>query len=252
MTKVISICNHKGGVGKTTSALNIGAALHKMKKKVLLIDLDPQANLSQSVGLENQKYNIYGVMKGDHEFKPIAIKTGFDIVPSVLDLSGAELELSAVPGREKVLSKQLETIHQNYDFVLIDCPPSLGLLTINALSSSHEVIIPLQVQYLATQGLSRLLYIIGLVRERLNSKLEMGGIILTQYNKRKVLNRVVENTMKTQFQEKVFKTLIRENIDLAEASMTREDIFDYNRNCNGAKDYYALSMEIAKKYKKIH
>ena len=152
MTKVISISNHKGGVGKTTSTLNIGAGLNRLKKKVLLIDLDAQANLSQSLGITEPVKTIYGALKGKYDLDPMPIAKGLDLVPSEIDLSGAEIELAAEAGREYILKELIEPISKNYDYILIDCPPSLGLLTINALTASTEVYIPLQAQYLALQG----------------------------------------------------------------------------------------------------
>lgn len=149
MSKVISISNHKGGVGKTTSAINIGAGLNLLKKKVLLIDLDPQANLTQSLGLTNQERNIYGALKGEYKLEPITILKGLDIIPSTLDLSGAEIELSSEPGREYILKELIEPLRSSYDFIIIDSPPSLGLLTINSFTASDEILIPLQAQYLA-------------------------------------------------------------------------------------------------------
>ena len=156
MGKVLSISNHKGGVGKTTSAINIGAALNNLGKKVLLIDLDPQANLTQSLGLTNQQRTIYGALKGEYKLEPISILKGFDIVPSTLDLSGAEIELSSEAGREFILKELIDEVRTKYDFVIIDSPPSLGLLTINAFTAADEIIIPLQAQFLAMQGLAKL------------------------------------------------------------------------------------------------
>ncbi len=251
MTKILSICNHKGGVGKTTTVLNIGAGLHKMKKKVLLIDMDPQANLSQAVGMENQEFNIYGALKGEYKLTPIPISNGLDIVPAVVELTDTDIELNALTGKEKLLRKCLSTLSTKYDFIIIDCPPSLGLLTINSLSSSDEVLIPLQVHYFAIHGLNKLLHTIAMVQEEFNNQLVMGGIILTQFNKRKILNRDIENAVKNKFKDKVFNTAIRDNVALAEAPGSKVDIFQYNKNCNGAKDYYSLSNELAKKYQNV-
>jgi len=247
MSKVLSISNHKGGVGKTTSAINIGAALNKLGKKVLLIDLDPQANLSQSLGLANQEKTIYGALKGDYKLDPITILKGFDIVPSTLDLSGAEVELSSEPGREYILKELLNNIRDSYDFVVIDSPPSLGLLTINAFTASDEIIIPLQAQFLAMQGLAKLVEIVEKIKIRLNKSLKVGGVFITQYDGRKILNRDVFETINAHFKSEIFKTKVRDNIALAEAPSQGLDIFRYNAKSKGAEDYLSLAKEILKR-----
>lgn len=170
MATIISLLNHKGGVGKTTSAINIGAALVELKKKVLLIDLDPQANLTLSLGIPRQKYTIYEALRGESELVPVTVKEGLDVVISTLDLSGAEMELINEAGREFIMRELFEAVHDEYDFVIIDCPPSLGLLTLNALTSSNYVYIPLQTEFLALQGLAKIKQVIDKVRFRLNKK----------------------------------------------------------------------------------
>jgi chromosome partitioning protein len=247
MSKVISISNHKGGVGKTTSTLNIGAGLNKLGKRVLLIDLDPQANLSQSLGLLDQERNIYGALRGEYKLQSIQVIKGLEIVPSTLDLSGAEVEMSGEAGREYILRELIEPLRSKYDYILIDSPPSLGLLTINALTASDEVFIPLQAQYLALQGLSKLMEVIEKIRMRLNKELKVGGVIVTQYDSRKVLNRDVVATIEAHFKKEVFKTKIRDNIALAEAPSQGLDIFRYNPKSYGAEDYLSLCKEILKK-----
>jgi chromosome partitioning protein len=247
MGKIISISNHKGGVGKTTSAINIGAGLNKLGKKVLLIDLDPQANLSQSLGLVNQEKNIYGALKGEYKLEPITVLKGLDLIPSTLDLSGAEIELSSEPGREYILKELIENVRGSYDFVIIDSPPSLGLLTINAFTAADEIIIPLQAQFLAMQGLAKLVEVVEKIKSRLNKGLKVGGVFITQYDGRKVLNRDVFETINTHFESEVYKTKVRDNIALAEAPAQGLDIFRYNAKSNGAEDYLALSKEILKR-----
>jgi chromosome partitioning protein len=251
MNNIISISNHKGGVGKTTSAVNIGAGFNKLGKKVLLIDFDPQANLSQSLGIINPEKNIYGAIKGKYELFPIQILKNFDIIPSTLDLSGAEIELSGEAGREYILKELIEKLNnsanKNYDYIIIDNPPSLGLLTINAFTASDAVIIPLQAEFLALQGLVKLTEILNKVKNRLNKKLEIGGVFITQYDNRKVLNRDVVETIENNFKEKLFKTKIRNNVALAEAPSQGLDIFRYNPKSYGAEDYLALCKEILKK-----
>ena len=247
MSKVISISNHKGGVGKTTSAINIGAGLNRLGKKILLIDLDPQANLSQSLGLIDQERNIYGALRGEYKLQPIETVKGLDIIPSTLDLSGAEVEMSGEAGREYILRELIEPIRASYDYILIDSPPSLGLLTINSFTASDEVFIPLQAQYLALQGLTKLLEVIDKIKKRLNKELRVGGVFITQYDSRKVLNRDVVATIEAHFKDEVFKTRVRDNIALAEAPAQGADIFRYNPKSYGAEDYLSLSKEILKR-----
>lgn len=247
MNKIISISNHKGGVGKTTSVVNIGAGLNKLGKKVLLIDLDAQANLSQSLGLTNQAKNIYTAIRGEHTLEPIQVLKDFDVVPSTLDLSGAEIELSNEAGREFILQELIMPIKKSYDYILIDCPPSLGLLTINSFTASDEVFIPLQAEFLAMQGLSKLVEIIEKIKKRLNKNLKIGGVFITQYDNRKVLNRDVLATIQEHFKDNIFKTQIRDNVALAEAPAQGLDIFRYNAKSYGAEDYLALCKEIIKR-----
>jgi chromosome partitioning protein len=246
MSKVIAVTNHKGGVGKTTSTINIGAGLAKLGKRVLLIDLDPQANLSQSLGIKDPTATIYGAIRGEHPLQPVNVLKRLDVVPSTLDLSGAEIELSSETGREYILRELLEPVKGSYDYVIIDSPPSLGLLTVNALTSADEILIPLQAQYLALQGLSKLLEIVDKIQKRLNKGLRIGGVFITQYDSRKILNRNVVETIESHFKETVFKTRIRDNVALAEAPTQGQDIFRYNPTSYGAQDYLALCKEIVK------
>ena len=246
MSKVIAVTNHKGGVGKTTSTINIGAGLAKLGKRVLLIDLDPQANLSQSLGIKDPTATIYGAIRGEHALQPVTVLKRLDVIPSTLDLSGAEIELSSETGREYILRELLDTVKGSYDYVIIDSPPSLGLLTVNALTSADEILIPLQAQYLALQGLSKLLEIVDKIQKRLNKGLRIGGVFITQYDSRKILNRNVVETIESHFKETVFKTRIRDNVALAEAPTQGQDIFRYNPTSYGALDYLALCKEIVK------
>jgi chromosome partitioning protein len=248
MSKVISISNHKGGVGKTTSAINLGAGLNKLGKRVLLIDLDPQANLSQSLGLVDQERTIYGALRGEYKLQPIEVIAGLDLIPSTLDLSGAEIEMSGEAGREYILKELVDPIRGSYDYVLIDSPPSLGLLTINAFTASDRVFIPLQAQYLALQGLTKLLEVIDKITKRLNKDLRVGGVFITQYDGRKVLNRDVVATIGAHFQDQLFKTMVRDNIALAEAPSQGLDIFRYNPKSYGAEDYLSLSQEVINRH----
>jgi chromosome partitioning protein len=244
MGNIISLLNHKGGVGKTTSAINLGAGLVELGKKILLVDLDPQANLTLSLGIPNNNATIYEAVRGECEPEPIEIKPGLDVIISTLDLSGAEMELINEAGREYILREVFEPFKEEYDFILIDCPPSLGLLTLNALTCSDSVVIPLQTEFLALQGLAKIKQIVDKVKNRLNKKLTIGGVVCTMYDSRKVLNRDVVQTIKKYFGDKVFNTLIRDNVSLAEAPAQRQDIFTYAPKSSGAEDYLALSVEL--------
>lgn len=244
MAHVVSLLNHKGGVGKTTSTINIGAGLVVLGYKVLLVDLDPQANLSVSLGIPRQPITIYECLRGESEIVAYNYKENFDIVTSSLDLSGAEMELVNEPGREFLMRSLFEPLQDEYDFILIDCPPSLGLLTLNALTSADEVYIPLQTEFLALQGVAKIKQVIDKVKFRLNKKLRIGGVIPTMYNSHYVLNRDVVDTIKKYFGDRVFETKIRSNVALAEAPAQRKDIFSYNNKSNGAVDYLNLCKEI--------
>lgn len=244
MGKIISLMNHKGGVGKTTSSINIGAGMVELGKKVLLIDLDPQANLTLSLGVPRQPATIYEALKGESDIMPVSVKPGLDVVISTLDLSSAEMELINEAGREYILRELFEPLREIYDFVIVDCPPSLGLLTLNALTASDYVVIPLQTEFLAMQGLAKIKQVIQKVRLRLNKDLEIAGVLPTMYDARKVLNRDVVETIKKYFGPLVFNTYIRDNVSLAEAPAQQKDIFAYSRNSSGAEDYLNLAREI--------
>ncbi|MEI6949816.1 ParA family protein [Paraflavisolibacter sp. H34] len=246
MTKVIAVAQHKGGTGKTTSTLNLGAALSKQGKHVLLVDLDPQANLSQSLGILEADKNIYGAFKKAYPISEAIVNTteGLDLVPSTLDLTGAEIELSSVIGREYILKELLEGMNKSYDYIFIDCPPSLGLLTANAFTAARFIIIPLQAQYLALQGLNKLMEVVEIIKRGINKDLKVGGVFITQYDNRKVLNRNVHDTINELFKSQVFNTVIRDNIALAEAPVNGVDIFRYAPKSKGAEDYLALSEEV--------
>lgn len=241
---IISISNHKGGVGKTTSTINIGAALHKLGHKVLIVDLDAQANLTHSLGLENEEKNIYKTLTEQVEITPLQYKENFDIIASTLDMSAIDIELSGEAGREFILKERLSKIKDKYDYILLDTPPSLGLLTINAFTASDKILIPLQAEYLALQGLKKLSDVIIKVQSRLNQNLELAGVFLTQFDSRKVLNREINTMVNNYFKDKTLQTKIRDNVSLAEAPVNKMDIFSYDDKSNGAKDYKDLTKEI--------
>lgn len=246
--RIIAIANQKGGVGKTTSTVNIGVGLALHGKKVLLIDLDPQANLTYSLGVtaHDLKKNIYHVLKGEARLDQIVVKDryGCDLIPSSLDLSGADIELSTVAGREWLLKEALSKFKNAYEVVLIDCPPSLGVLTLNAFTTASEVFIALQTEYLAMQGLSKLMQTIELVKKRLNKNLEITGIIATLFDSRKRLHAEVIEKIEEYFGDKLFTTRIHHNVSLAEAPSYGQDVFTYKKDSRGAADYRALCDEI--------
>lgn len=245
--KVIAFINQKGGVGKTTTTVNVGVGLGRQGKKVLLIDLDSQANLTTSLGfdLDGIKHSVYDLMKGTVEFKDALLDyKGVGVIPSHIALSGADLELSGVAGRELLLREALEEHLNAYDYVLLDCPPSLGLLTLNALVVAREIYIVLQTEYLALQGMSQLLDAVGLIKKRLNKSLEITGIIGTQFDNRKKLNKEVMDKIREHFGPKVFNTLIRDNVSLAEAPSHGMDVYTYKSDSYGAMDYMQLTNEV--------
>jgi chromosome partitioning protein len=244
MATVISLLNHKGGVGKTTSAINIGSGLVELGKRVLLVDLDPQANLSLSLGIPRQQVTVYESLMGESDLVPFTVRDGLDVITSSLDLSSAEMELVNEAGREYILRELFTGVEEDYDFIIIDCPPSLGLLTLNALTSSQQVIIPLQTEFLALQGLAKIKQVIQKVKLRLNKELHISGVLATMYDHRKVLNRDVVETIQKYFGPLLFETYIRDNVALAEAPASRQDIFGYASSSNGAKDYLEVSKEI--------
>lgn len=244
MGLVIALLNHKGGVGKTTSAVNIGAGLAELGKKVLLLDLDPQANLTLSLGVPRLPITIYEAMRGDGEPSIHIAKPNLSVIGSTLELAGIEMELLNEAGREFILKEMLNPLVPQYDYIIIDCPPSLGLLTVNALTVSDTVYIPLQTEFLALQGLARIKQVIQKVKLRLNRGLDIGGVIATMYDHRKVLNRDVVETIRKFFDRLLFETFIRDNVALAEAPAQRVDIFVYDRSSAGAEDYLNLCKEI--------
>lgn len=248
MTRTIALVNQKGGVAKTTTTINLGAGLAAQGKRVLLVDLDPQGSMTASLGVNTYDVDttIYELLTENASIYDAIIDTeaGYRIVTADIRLSGAEMKIINMAGREMLLKEQLDTIQQYYDYILIDCPPSLGLLTLNALTAADELYIPLQAEFLALLGMSQLMDTVQTVQQRLNNKLEVTGIIPTLYDERKKLNKEVLESVTHHFGNKLFNTKIRNNISLAEAASYGEDIFKYKPNSNGAADYAALVKEV--------
>ena len=247
MIRIIAMVNQKGGVGKTTCTINLGAGLAAAGRRVLLVDLDPQANLSTSLGIDayGSGSTIYEVLRGElPAAQAIRPKQNYSVIPASIDLSGAEIELSTAAGREFLLKEALAPLLPDYDYVLLDCAPSLGLLTLGALTLAGEVFIPLQSEFLALQGMSKLLTTVDVVQRRLNPALRISGIIGTLYDGRKKLNREVIQKITEYFDDRLFDTLIRDNVSLAEAPSYGLDIFAYKPDSFGAKDYTALTQEV--------
>ena len=249
MKKIISIINQKGGVGKTTTAINLGASLGILEKKTLLIDFDPQANAS--TGLNdfdiNNDFSIYDAIIGNEKMVDTISNTSIeymDFIKSDTNLVGCEVELVSLPNREKQLLKLINKVKKNYDYILIDCPPSLGLLTLNALTASSDVLIPIQSEFFALEGLKSLQETIKIVKENINSKLNILGLLITMHTKRLRLSKKVESLLKTNFKNKLFKTKISRNVRLAEAPDDGQPAIMYDVNCSGAKDYMDLALEI--------
>lgn len=251
--KIISIANFKGGVGKTTTAINLAAGLKNLGKKVLLIDVDPQANLTQSLGVVDEvETSIYTILRKEAfgektKLTDALVNTsGLDLIPSSLDLASAELELASVYGREQILSQLLKPLKE-FDYVFIDCPPSMGMLTINALVASDLVLIPLQAEFLPLKGARSFLKHFELVK-KLNKKLKLLGFVLTKYDQRKKMNQQVKAALEKEFSEgQVFKSRIRTNIAMANAQEKGMDIFSYEKRSNGAIDYSNLTKEFLSK-----
>jgi chromosome partitioning protein len=248
MGKVIAIANHKGGVGKTTSVAAIGAILSEMGKRVLLIDLDAQANLTSSLLREEQESTIYRALRGDEALPVVKAKENLYLVPSSLELAGIELELSGRMSREFIIKELIEPVLPEYDYILLDCPPSLGLITINALTASQYLYIPLTAEALPSKGLTMLLDIMGMVQKRLNKDIALGGIIITRWEKSN-LSLMVEEMLRATYGEIVFTTKIRKNVSVAEAPLHSKDILAYAPQSNGAKDYRTLVAEIIERIK---
>ncbi len=252
MGKVIVVANQKGGVGKTTTSVNLSAYLGDMKKKVLVIDCDPQGNTSSGFGIDKStlETTVYDVLVNGAKISEATIETKYknlSVCPSDVDLAGAEIELVSAKKREYLLKKALEEVKDSYDFVIIDCPPSLGLLTLNAFAAADSVIIPIQCEFYALEGLGQLTNTISTLKQSINSQLEIEGILLTMFDKRTNLSTLVYEEVKKFFPEKVFKTVIPRNVRLSEAPSFGEPILSYDKMSKGAFAYKALAKEMIKK-----
>jgi chromosome partitioning protein len=243
MVRIIAVANHKGGVGKTTTVESVGAVLSSKGYNVLLVDLDAQANLTTSLLGDEPDHTIYEAIKKKSDLPVTKLRDHLYIVPSSLDLSGIDLEIGGELSREYILKDLLEPISDRYDFILIDCAPSLGLLTINAFVAASEVIIPLTAEALPSKGLKKLQEFIAMVRKRLNPSLRISGILITRWIKKK-LSQMVEEQLRANYGNTVFRTKIRENVSLAEAPLTGQDITIYSPASNGATDYKEVTEEI--------
>ena len=250
MGRIIAVANQKGGVGKTTTSTNLSACLAELNKKVLLIDIDPQGNATSGVGVDkNQLENtVYEMIIGECEMEECLLKDvidNLDLLPSNVNLSGAEIDLIGVEEREYILKKKIEEIKDNYDFIVIDCPPSLNMLTVNAMTTADSVLVPIQCEYYALEGLSQLIHTINLVKERLNPTLEIEGVVFTMYDARTNLSLQVVENVKSNLKQNVYKTIIPRNIRLAEAPSHGMPINLYDSKSAGAESYRLLAEEVA-------
>ena len=252
MGKIIAIANQKGGVGKTTSTINLAASLATLEKSVLIVDADPQANASSGLGVDitQVECSIYECIINHTDVRDSIYTTdfeGLDIIPSHIDLVGAEIEMLNLDNREKILKTVLAPVREEYDYILIDCSPSLGLITVNALTAADSVIIPVQCEYFALEGISKLLNTIKIIKSRLNPKLEIEGFLLTMYDSRLRLANQIYDEVKRHFQELVFKTIIQRNVKLSESPSHGLPAILYDADSTGAKNYMALAKEIMNK-----
>ncbi len=254
MAKIIAISNQKGGVGKTTTAINLASGLGYLGKKVLLVDFDPQGNASQGIGATNFKLSVYNMILEDYQASDVLMHIAnppIDIIPANIQLAGADLQMAKYQnGKEKMLKNKLDPIRDQYDFIIIDCPPSLGLLNTNALSAADSVLIPVQCEYYALEGLAQLLMTIRLVQQLFNTSLQIEGVVLTMYDSRTKLSLEVQQNVRKKFKDKVYKSSIPRNVRLSESPSRGMSIFEYDVRCEGAKAYAGLAQEVVKQNQK--
>jgi len=255
MRQIIAVANQKGGVGKTTTTINLGACMAMGELRVLIVDIDPQGNATSGIGIlkDEQKKTVYDVIINGDNVEDVVIKTNIDnlyILPANIQLAGAELELVSVFSRETRLKEALELVGSKFDVVIIDCPPSLGLLTINALTAADSLLVPIQCEFFAMEGISQLLRTLALVRKNLNKKLEIGGILLTMFDRRINLANQVVSEIKSHFREKVFSTIIPRNVALSEAPSHGLPIILHKTKSRGAEAYTQLAKEVIDSVKK--
>ncbi len=252
MERIIAIANQKGGVGKTTTSINLSACLAEAGKRVLAIDMDPQGNMTSGLGIDknNVEYTVYDLIIGEADIEKVICKEALDnldVLPANVDLSAAEIELIGVDNKEYIIRDEVEKVKNNYDYIIIDCPPSLSMLTINAMTTADTVLVPIQCEYYALEGLSQLIHTIDLVKERLNPKLEMEGVVFTMYDARTNLSLQVVENVKENLNKTIYKTIIPRNIRLAEAPSHGMPINLYDSKSAGAENYRLLAEEVIHK-----
>lgn len=252
MGRIIAVANQKGGVGKTTTSINLSACLSALGKKVLAIDMDPQGNMTSGFGIEKEdvEYSVYDLIIGEADIQKVMVKNAFenlDVLPTNIDLAAAEIELIGVEDKEYIIHNAVKNIRDEYDFIIIDCPPSLNMLTINAMTTADSVLVPIQCEYYALEGLSQLIHTIELVKERLNPHLSIEGVVFTMYDARTNLSLQVVENVKDNLNQNIYKTIIPRNIRLAEAPSHGLPINIYDPKSTGAESYMLLAEEVIHK-----